>query len=115
MRFSTRAGVISHKRKLSKYETTIEASFRQKEIYTVASGESSTLKTVPDMVVVPTIASPATLVLPTGVFHEDKLVEVVNSDDAAVTVGGVTCDAGEKSTLHFDGSSWSKLYAVALA
>ena len=114
MRFSTRAGVISHKRKLSKYETTMEESYKQKEIYTVSDGESSTLSTVPHLVVVPSIAS-ATLVLPTDVFHEDKLVEVVNSDVAVVTVGGVSCAAGTKTTLHFDGSSWNELYAVTLA
>lgn len=111
-----RAGFFSKKRSLSKYESAMEDAYKQRSIYTAADGETSTLATVPDMVVIPTVAASPTLTLPTEYFDEDKLVEVINTDaDTTASVGGVTCIALTKTVLHFDGSTWVELYKVDLA
>lgn len=113
-----RAGVISEKRKLSKYETTIESAFKQKRVYAMALDEQSTLTYVPDTITLPdgdNSGSPS-LTLPGRYFDEDKEVVVVNKDAAeTVDVGTagslVTCAAASKTVLYFNGSAWAVLYA----
>ena len=108
-----RAGVISEKRKIGKYETTIESAFKQKRVYTSTADDTSTLTYVPDTVVIPdgTNASTA-IVLPTGYFDEDKQVTVVNKDAAEdVTVGGVIVAALSVEVIYFNGTAWATLYS----
>ena len=115
---SERAGFYAKKRKLSKYETTLEDSFKQKRVYAMALDEISTLTYVPDTITLPdgdNSGSPA-LTLPGTVFDEDKEVVVINKDAAeTVDVGTagslVTCAAASKTVLYFDGSEWAVLYA----
>jgi hypothetical protein len=115
-RRSVRASVIKKTRKLSKYETQLEDALRQKDIYTASVNDTSSLSVVPDMIIIPDQDNSSTvIVLPTTYFDEDKLVEVVNNDASeAVSVGGVSCTSGEKSTLRFNGSSYEKLFSIAL-
>lgn len=109
---SERAGFYAKKRKLSKYETTLEDSFKQKRVYTTSADEVSTLSYVPDTVIAPDGTNATTAItLPTDVFQEDKEVVVVNKDAAeTVDVGGVTCAALAKTTIAFNGTSWAALY-----
>jgi len=109
---TVRAGFYSPKRRLGKYETTIEDAFKQKRVKVLAPSEVSTISYVPDTVVVEDgVLGTVTLTLPTGTFDEDKQVVVVNKDAAeTISVGGVTCAAASKSVIYFDGSSWVLLY-----
>ena len=106
---SVRAGVYKKTRKLSKYETQVENSLRQKYIYTASTDDTSTLAEVPDVVIIPDQDNSSTaIVLPTGYFDEDKFVEVVNRDATeTVTVGAVSCPPGLTTVLTVGGSTWS--------
>ena len=116
-----RAGFFVEKRKLSKYETTIESAFKQKRVYTMALDEQAVLTYVPDTVILidgDNSGSP-TLTLPGTVFDEDKQVVVVNKDAAEtleagtaaqVAATGITCPAASVTVLYYDGSEWALLY-----
>ena len=110
-----RAGFFSEKRKLSKYETCLESSFRQKKFHT-ASGAAETLTETPDYIVIADGDNSSTAItLPTSYFDEDKAVTVINNDAAETpAVGGVACAAVSKTVLRFNGTNWIKLYSVAL-
>jgi hypothetical protein len=107
-----RAGVYSDKRKLSKYESSLESAYKQLRVYTTSADEVATLTYVPDAVVVPDGTNATTAItLPTGYFEEDKQVKVVNKDTAeTVDVGGVTCAFASLSVLYFNGTAWTLLY-----
>lgn len=113
---SVRAGFFSKKRKLSKYETTIEDSFKQKRVYTATTG-ATVITYVPDAIVLEDGANTASAVtLPTDVFNEDKQVVVVNKDAAeTIDIGTaaqtpITCAAASVTVLYYDGSEWVLLY-----
>ena len=114
---SVRAGFYAKKRKLSKYETSIEDSFKQKKFYTATVDDVSVLTYVPDVVIVPDQDNSSTaLVLPVDDFSNDKVVEVVNNDAAeAVTVGGATCPCAETTFIDNAAGTWTVLYSVAHA
>ena len=114
-RRAERAGFFSEKRKLSKYETTIESAFKQKRVYTATTG-ATTLTYVPDTIVLEDGANTASAVtLPGTFFDEDKEVTVINKDTGetiAVGTSGspVTCAAAAKTVLYFNGTAWARLY-----
>mgnify|MGYP003637272908 CR=1 FL=1 len=112
-----RAGYYKEKRKIGKYETTLEDAFKQKKVYTASgvASDTSTLTYVPDTVIITDGTNATTaIVLPLGYFDEDKQVTVVNKDAAeVVTVGGVSIPAVSVAKIYFNGSAWALLYSYA--
>lgn len=72
-------------------------------------------KIAPSHIVIADGAQSGVVSLPAAAAHDGKSIIVVNDDAAeAVAVGGVSCVAQEKTVIYSDGSSWVKLYSVAI-
>lgn len=73
-------------------------------------------KILPSHIIIEDGVQSGTVTLGDAEKHDGKAIIVINNDaDEAVSVGGVSCAFGEKTVVYSDGSSWAKLYSIALS